>query len=103
MVQHTAVRHQQLLEARQHEERLLQQAADALQQLQAEGGAAAGDRGEWDDEIAREYDAADAADKEAILYRQLVVQQAEKHAGEAGGWQYQRLACMQVSSGIEAE
>jgi hypothetical protein len=85
MVQHTAVRHQQLLEARQHEERLLQQAADALQQLQGEGGAAAGDRGEWDDEIAREYDAADAADKEAILYRQLVVQQAEKHAGEAGG------------------
>jgi hypothetical protein len=32
-----------------------------------------------------------------------MLQQAEKHAGKAGGWQYQRLACMQVSSGIEAE
>jgi hypothetical protein len=83
MVQHTAVRHHQLLEARQHEERLLQQAADALQQLQGDGAAArAGDRDAWDDELAGEYDAADAAEKEAILYRQLVAQQAEKHAGQ---------------------
>jgi hypothetical protein len=82
MVQHAAIRHQQLLQARQQEERLLQQAADALQQLQ--GDAAAVDRSGWDDEVAREYDAADAAEKEAILYRQLVLQQAEKQAGEAG-------------------
>ncbi|WIA18240.1 hypothetical protein OEZ85_009709 [Tetradesmus obliquus] len=81
MVQHAAVRHQQLLQARQQEERLLQRAADALQQLQGDAGAV--DRSEWDDEVAREYDDADAAEKEAILYRQLVVQQAEKQAGTA--------------------
>jgi hypothetical protein len=85
MVQHAAVRHQQLLQARQQEERLLQQAAEALQQLQGDPAAVA--RSGWDDEVAREYDAADAADKEAILYRQLVLQQAEKQAGDSGSRQ----------------
>ncbi len=37
------------------------------------------------DALLREFDAADAAGKEAILFRELMMQQQEKQTGEEGG------------------
>lgn len=48
----------------------------------------AGSSSEDDDQLLREFEAADPAEKEAILYRQLMMQQAERKAGRDEGWAY---------------
>lgn len=87
---HAGQQHQQQLERQQllreqqeREQQLLMAALEALREQQQQAATVnVGDKSTWDEEVLREYEAADAAGKEAILYKQLVLQQAEKQAGE---------------------